>query len=347
MSEVKIKLNPPYTAVFEEGALLGVGERARAVIRAEKILIVTDSNVSALYLDRAESSLKAAGFETYGYIFKAGEKSKTAETYLSIINRLGELGFKRTDAVVALGGGVVGDMAGFAAATYMRGIDLIQAPTTLLAMIDSSIGGKTGVNLQYGKNLLGAFKQPKAVVADLSSLKTLPDREWKNGIGEGIKYACLAGGRTLEILMDGVQKNINEFVTLCAQYKADVVAADEKEGGLRRLLNLGHTVGHAIEKASGFEISHGAAVANGVAVMANAAYAHGELGKEECKAIFSLLEKYGIEYKKFNCDLCGLISIDKKAEGKSDISAVFIRGLGRCEISKMTIKEFYRYINEI
>lgn len=352
MSNVEVKLNNPYSVIIGSGVLASLGEWVRSVTKARKVLIVTDSNVSALYLDCVKMSLHSVGFEVFDFVFEAGEKSKTPATYFDIINCLGENGFKRTDAVVALGGGVVGDIAGFAAATYMRGIDVVQVPTTLLAMIDSSVGGKTGVDLPFGKNLLGAFWQPKAVIADMATLETQPEREWKTGIGEGIKYACLAGGRILEILIDGVENNLEEFVRLCVEYKASVVVADEKESGLRKLLNLGHTVGHAIEKQSNFEIPHGVAVARGVLIMANAAYASGELGGNERDIILSLLTKYGIELP---CDSGDMMkesnmseayAMDKKAEGNGDISAVVIRELGKCEVRKMTIKQFVEYISK-
>ncbi|MDE6060434.1 MAG: 3-dehydroquinate synthase [Clostridia bacterium] len=351
MTNVEVKLNNPYSVVIGMGLLSTLGERVRSVTKAKKVLVVTDSNVSALYLDGVKSSLHSAGFEVFDFVFMAGEKSKTPATYLDIINCLGSYGFKRTDAIVALGGGVVGDIAGFAAATYMRGIDYVQVPTTLLAMIDSSVGGKTGVDLPFGKNLLGAFWQPKAVIADISTLETLPEREWKTGIGEGIKYACLAGGRILEILLDDIKGNLEEFVRLCVEYKASVVVEDEKESGLRKLLNLGHTVGHAIEKQSNFEIPHGVAVARGVAIMANAAYADGELDSAERDIILSLLTKYGIELPCASSDMTEdsnmseAFAMDKKAEGDGDISAVVIRGLGKCEVRKMQIEQFKEYIN--
>ena len=352
MSNVEVKLDNPYNVLIGKGLLGTLGEQVRAVTKAIKVLVVTDSNVSELYLDSAKSSLLSAGFEAFDFVFMAGERQKTPATYLDIINCLGNNGFKRTDAVIALGGGVVGDIAGFAAATYMRGIDVIQVPTTLLAMIDSSVGGKTGVDLPFGKNLLGAFWQPKAVIADISTLKTLPEREWKTGIGEGIKYACLDGGRILEILEDGIKNSLEEFVKLCVEYKASVVVEDEKESGLRKLLNLGHTVGHAIEKQSNFKIPHGVAVASGVAIMANAAYACGELDGKARDIILSLLAKYGIELPRMNGDMSEggnmskAFAMDKKAEGKGDISAVVIRGLGKCEVRKMTIGQFEEYISK-
>ena len=346
MIEVEVKVNSPYLVKIESGALARLGDELKKVTRANKVLVVTDANVKGLYLERGVQSLTDAGYEVHSFVFTAGEQSKTADTYLNIISALGENGFKRTDAVVALGGGVVGDIAGFAAATYMRGIDVVQVPTTLLAMIDSSIGGKTGVDLPYGKNLLGAFHQPKLVLADIALLDTLPQKEWANGIGEGIKYACLAGGRIYEIMKGGLDKNnLEEFVALCAGYKADVVAKDEKEGGLRKLLNLGHTVGHAIEKQSNFEIAHGVAVAYGVAIMANAALKSGGLSTDDCDRINELLSKYGLaDTPKIDESIMSAIRVDKKAEGANGISIVTINGIGNCAVKKMTFSEFESYI---
>lgn len=346
MIKLEVKVNSPYSVLIESGALARLGEEMRKVTRANKVLVVTDTNVQGLYLEKAIRSLDGAGYETYSFAFPAGEQSKTAETYLKIISALGENGFKRTDAVVALGGGVVGDIAGFAAATYMRGIDAVQVPTTLLAMIDSSIGGKTGVDLPYGKNLLGAFHQPKLVLADIELLDSLPKTEWTNGIGEGIKYACLAGGRIYGIMRDGLKKdNLEEFVALCAGYKADVVAKDEKEGGLRKLLNLGHTVGHAIEKLSSFEIAHGVAVAYGIGIMRDSARRSGKLSGEDFLGITEMLIRYGLADATVPDEkVMSAIKVDKKAEGADQISVAVINGIGNCAVQKMTFGELERYI---
>lgn len=346
MISFQVKVNPAYSVVIGRGAFLGLGEKLKGLARGSKALIVTDSNVKKLYLDRALQAVQDAGLEAFVFTFAAGEQSKTPETYLKIIDCLGHNAFKRTDTVLALGGGVVGDVAGFAAATYMRGIDVVQLPTTLLAMIDSSVGGKTGVDLSYGKNLLGAFYQPRLVLADTELLETLPEKEWINGLGEGVKYACLAGGRIARIMSDGLNKdNIDEFVYLCASYKADVVCADEKESGLRRLLNLGHTVGHALEKRSDFKIPHGLAVANGISVMANAAFNCGELKKEDRDFIADMLKKCGVEKApEIDGSVTELMAMDKKSELDGDINAVLIRGIGRCEAVKMKLSELAEYI---
>ena len=346
MNSVCVNVSAPYHILFERGGLKRAGRYIKDVTRAKKLLVVSDTNVAPLYLAIVSSSLSGEGFEVSDFVIEAGEQSKSTKTYLSIIDALASRFFKRTDAVVALGGGVVGDIAGFAAATYMRGIDVVQIPTTLLAMTDSAIGGKTGVDLPQGKNLLGAFHQPKLVLADADVLSTLPEREWQNGLGEGAKYACLAGGRIAELMADGDIKNhTDEFIELCAGYKAKIVAADEKEGGLRALLNLGHTVGHAMEKLSDFQIPHGVAVANGVAIMARSAFMSGELCENDYKNIQTVLHNVGVtELPKIDGRIFDLIAMDKKASGASDISAVVIHGIGDCRIQKMSFEEFKAYI---
>ena len=347
MNSVCVNVNPPYEVKIQKGGLANIGKYIKEVARAKRLLVVSDTNVAPLYADTINDALKAEGFAVHNFVFAAGEQSKNADTYLQIINALATHSFKRTDAVVALGGGVVGDIAGFAAATYMRGIDVIQVPTTLLAMTDSAIGGKTGVDLQEGKNLLGAFHQPKLVLADVDVLSTLPEREWQNGLGEGAKYACLAGGRIAEIMSSGAVENCaQEYIQLCAKYKADVVANDEKESGLRVLLNLGHTVGHAIEKQSNFQISHGVAVAQGVALMAHSAYKSGEICEEDYQKINVILKAVGVtELPVVNRETLDFITMDKKSSGVNEISVVVINGLGNCKIRKMTFKEFEDYIS--
>ena len=344
MSKITVNLNPSYSVVIEKGGLEALGAYAKEVLRAEKVLIVSDAIVAPLYLKRARESLVDVGYKVFEFVIAAGEQSKNPVTYLQIINALAEFKFKRTDAVVALGGGVVGDIAGFCAATYMRGIDVIQVPTTLLAMIDSSIGGKTGVDLEQGKNLLGAFHQPKLVLADPKLLKSLPEREWFNGAGEGAKYACLAGGRIAEIFESG-ENALEEFIELCAKYKADIVAKDEKEGGLRALLNLGHTVGHAVESARNFEIPHGIAVAYGIAHMARAAYNLHELNIEDYSRILTILNRIGI-IKPMPLDslIFDFMSMDKKSADSKTISIVKIKGLGNCVAEKTTFDELKSYL---
>lgn len=348
MNSFTVKVNPEYEVICSAGSISHLGEYIKMARGVSKAMLVTDSNVAKLYLDVAEESLKDSGFEVSSFVFDAGEQSKNSDTYLRIIDALAQNGFLRCDLVVALGGGVVGDIAGFAAATYMRGIDVVQVPTTLLAMTDSAIGGKTGVDLMQGKNLLGAFHQPRLVLADINLLDTMQNTDWQNGIGEGIKYALLCGGEVLDILNCGLDKsNLQKFVHLCAAYKARIVEADEKEGDMRKLLNLGHTLGHAIEKESNFSMPHGIAVAQSIRIMAEAAYSSGELSKVEFDIIKSLLLKYNVS--NYNIKdiklLLSHVAMDKKAGKNNTIDIVKINGIANCTIKKMTLTEFANYVS--
>ena len=242
--------------------------------KARKAALVTDSNVDRLYGDAIVRQIEETGLQVERIVFPAGEKSKTLETYAELVRGFAALELTRTDFAIALGGGVVGDLTGFAAATYMRGIGFVQIPTTLLAMVDSSIGGKTGVDIPEGKNLVGAFHLPKRIFRDVKFLETLPEKEMKNGLAEMIKTAVLfdeemfhriedlAGLASLECL-----EKLEPLVERCAGWKQKIVDEDFKEGGKRKLLNLGHTFGHAIEKVSDFAIPHGEAVAIGMRIV--------------------------------------------------------------------------------
>jgi 3-dehydroquinate synthase len=336
-----------YDVINQAGALENIGEYISKARGASSVLVVTDETVQDLYLGKVCASLNKSGFKSVSFAFPAGEKSKTAKTYLQIIDALAWSHFTREDLVLALGGGVVGDIAGFAAATYMRGIDVVQAPTTLLAAIDSAIGGKTGVDLEEGKNLLGAFHQPRLVLFDSDTLKTLSDADLKNGLGEGFKYAVLEGGRILQIMLEGVcEKNTDEFVALCQGVKASIVEDDEKESGRRKLLNLGHTLGHAVEKLSGFEIPHGEAVAQGILAMSEAALAAGELSGTDYRIICSVAHKYGFEKNNVFTyeDMLKAACSDKKLSKDNRIAFVKIKGIGNCAIEKAAFSQFEAYV---
>lgn len=347
MKVLEVKTQKPYLIKIGKGILRDVGKECATLFNgAEKVLVVTDSNVAPLYLEKVKSSIESNGFTVYDYVFSAGEGSKTVHTYIGIVEWAAECGLNRDDVIVALGGGVVGDLAGFAAATYMRGIKYLQVPTTLLAAIDSSIGGKTGFDLAYGKNLVGAFHQPTGVYFDTEVLKTLPEREWKNGLGEGVKYAVLAGGAVRDMLLKGLSDNdVEEFCTLCAMYKADIVARDEKEGGLRQLLNLGHTIAHAEEKLSHYTVAHGESVAAGIKIMSKAAYNAGKLKKVEYDEIIEMLDISGLNREPlYSCDeLVKAATADKKVH-KDGINVVTIAGIGNCRIEKMSFEQFKEYV---
>ena len=248
--------------------------------------------------------------------------------------------------VVALGGGVVGDLAGFCASTFMRGIDFVQIPTTLLSAIDSSIGGKTGINLENGKNLLGCFWQPKLVYFDIATLNTLSDKEWKNGIGEGIKYAIFEGKEIFGLLQDDINVNLEKFISLCQKSKINIVQKDEYESNLRKYLNLGHTIGHAIEKLSNFKISHGIAVANGIYIMCKSALKNNQISQQDFDKIEELLLKFDllIDLNFSINEYVDCIKQDKKLTAQGDISLIKIYGIGKCKIETMTLEEFKEYI---
>lgn len=237
---------------------------------AARYIIITDSNVEPLHGGRVLETLRGMGLEVDLISFPAGESSKTMETSLGIVERLAELGADRTSAVIALGGGVVGDLAGFVASIYMRGIPCIQIPTTLLAQVDSSIGGKTGIDLPVGKNFLGTFHQPKGVFVDLAFLETLTPRDFGNGVAEIIKYGAIDDPELLDVLESEMnalrddRKILERVIAKACRIKKSIVEIDETEKGLRRILNFGHTVGHAVEAESGYSLSHGEAVAIGM-----------------------------------------------------------------------------------
>lgn len=280
MSTAKIVVNIPGEAPYDvrigDDVMSSLGAYLRktpATAQCPHVLIVTDSNVAPLYLDAAKTSLKLAGFRVSDIVVPAGEMAKSTDVLCEIWNAMARLGLTRDAAVVALGGGVVGDLAGFAASSYMRGISFVQVPTTLLAMVDSSVGGKTGVNLAAGKNLVGAFKQPAYVCACTSVLSTLPEREWACGCAEIAKSSVIDSDEFFFWLLENAaalaartDTVVAEAVSRSVVFKANVVAADKTESrGVRECLNFGHTLGHAVETLAGFgTYSHGAAVAEGM-----------------------------------------------------------------------------------
>lgn len=299
-------------------------------VKPQKILLFSDSNVFKLYGNQMIDKL--GGYTIVPYVFKAGEKRKRMKTVLKALNLMAKNEFSRSDLVLALGGGVCGDMAGFTASIYMRGIKWINVPTTLLAMIDSSVGGKTGVDLSCAKNMIGSFYQPTLVVCDNDFLNTLPKNEWKNGIGEGIKYAIL-DGEILELELGLDSENAARFVDKCVRIKKRIVEEDEKESGARMFLNLGHTYGHAVEKLSKYKIPHGIAVGAGLRWIIDVATSMEvmEEGEDDAKMV-ALLDKYEMPYIKYKKEkMIKAIWSDKKRKG-DNISLIIPSGFGNCGI---------------
>lgn len=332
MTEVEIQASKTYSVLIERGLLASAGRLIREKCGGEKLCVVCGDTVRALYGAAMGESLRAAGYDVCFFTYPPGEPSKTVATYAVLLNCLAENGLTRTDTVIALGGGVTGDLAGFAAATFLRGIRYVQIPTTLLAMIDSSVGGKTAVDLPAGKNLAGAFWQPSAVLCDPDTLDTLPDEFFADGCAEAVKYAVLAAPELLELLK-APRANAQAVIEKCVAIKRDFVQRDEFDTGERQKLNLGHTVGHAIEKLSGFSVSHGRAVATGLAVMARAAAAHGACDAGTAEAVETALARLGLptrtEYSA--AALMTAMLSDKKRRGGT-VALIVPRALGRCDI---------------
>ncbi|MDR2267295.1 MAG: 3-dehydroquinate synthase [Christensenellaceae bacterium] len=345
MKEIVVStLSKSYQVKLGESILGDIGDAIKGVISPQKIAIITDANVQCHYGQSVKQSLEKAGFSPIVHVITPGEGSKTLRVVEEILKKLAQLEFARSDAIVALGGGVVGDIAGFVASIYKRGIEFIQIPSSLLAIIDSSIGGKTGVNLDEGKNFVGAFYQPSLVYADMRTLDTLPEREVTNGLGEMIKYAILSNSNLYEMLKKGNALTLGA-IEICINYKADIVSKDERESKLRKLLNLGHTFAHAIEKLSKYNIAHGYAVAMGIALISNACYRNSILAKESCDKILDLLLQYNlpIESNYHIDDLIEAARGDKKNDGKK-ISFIGIREIGDCDIFELDPGEFRRFM---
>lgn len=265
MKKLRVNLGDnSYDIIIKENLLLNSGAEIREVSNAKKVIIVTDSNVAPLYLDIVKNSLEENNFEVYSKILPAGEQSKDLSMLSSLYNAFLEANISRSDLIIALGGGVVGDITGFASATYLRGVPYVQVATTLLAQVDSSVGGKTAADLPQGKNLVGAFYQPKKVLIDPNVLNTLDEHFYKDGMGEVIKYGCIWDKEFFEQIFNN-DLSREEMIYKCCKIKAEIVERDEKDTSVRMLLNFGHTLGHAIETYYKYEkYSHGEAVAMGM-----------------------------------------------------------------------------------
>ena len=338
MRIVHVSTGKPYDIFIEKGVLNSVGETAKRLSSAKKVTVISDTNVAPLYLEGVEKSLRNSGFEAFSHIFKAGESSKTLDTISKIYTDLANFGMTRKDIIVALGGGVCGDMAGFAAATYLRGIDFIQVPTSLLAQVDSSVGGK---------NLVGAFHQPIAVLIDPDALATLPDEFIRDGMGEVIKYGCIKDSAFFESLeAENALNRIEDVIETCVSIKRDVVSRDEREAGERMLLNFGHTLGHSIEKLHGFSgITHGMAVAVGMVMIAKAGEKQGCTEPGTADRIAALCEKYGLpttESLSF-AEIADSARSDKKTAG-GEINLVLLTKIGESFTKKVGLDRLEDFI---
>lgn len=341
MQTIHVRTVPEYDVTIGPGLLKECGRRLRKAVLLCHIAVVADSSVAPLYLETVKASLSQAGYQVSAYVFPAGEGSKNFDTLSHILEFLAEERLTRTDCVAALGGGVTGDMAGLAAALYLRGVRYVQLPTTLLAAVDSSVGGKTAIDLKAGKNLAGAFMQPAAVLCDTSCLKTLPPDVFADGAAEAIKTGVLCDESLFALFEDGALAAApEEVIARCVAFKAGVVERDEKEQGERKLLNLGHTVGHAIEKCSDFTIPHGHAVAAGLAVIARAAEKLGWTDGPVAGRIAACLEKNRLPVRTgFEARTLALAALSDKKRAGNSITIVVPKAIGRCELKKIPVTE--------
>jgi len=348
MRSVEVSASKNYFVWIDggEGALLHhAGGRIAAVCGGGTAALVTDDIVNGLYGDTVEQSLKAAGYATARFVFPHGEQSKNMATYTSLLCALTEANLTRSDVVVALGGGVVGDLAGFAAATYLRGIKFTQIPTTLLAMVDSSVGGKTAVDLSAGKNQVGAFYQPDLVLCDAGALQTLPPEVFRDGCAEMIKHGVILSAELFELLKKPILSQMEDIIARNVTIKRDIVVADEKDTGIRQILNFGHTIGHGIEKHSGYGVTHGKAVAIGMAIASRGAARMGLCG-EDCHAeIADAVKRYQLptETDIPPESLIEAAFFDKKRSGQR-ITLILPERIGKCVAKSFTMDELADFI---
>lgn len=328
MNTVTVSASKNYDILIGPGILKELGPRVRSLGKAQKVCLVSETSVFPIWGEAALSSLKDAGFDVCSYVFPAGEESKNGENLLKLLNFLAENSLTRSDILVALGGGVTGDLAGFAASCFLRGIRFVQVPTTLLAAVDSSVGGKTAVDLPAGKNLAGAFWQPSLVICDTDTLDTLPVDIFRDGCAEVIKYGILYDPKLFAHLEEkGLAFDREAVITRCVELKRDVVMEDEFDTGARMKLNLGHTIGHGVEARSNFTLSHGKSVAIGMAIVCRASRC------PDTPRILAILQKFGLPVTTDESvqDIYNYTLSDKKRSGDT-VRLIIPRRIGDCAI---------------
>lgn len=346
MNTVKVNASKDYNIYIGDDILDNVGDCIKNELGVCSAAVITDDNVNRLYADRVITSLEKSGFRCVKFVFTHGEESKNTDTYVQILNFLAENHITRTDMLISLGGGIPGDMGGFAAATFLRGIKFVQIPTTLLSAVDSSVGGKTAVNLPSGKNLTGAFYQPDMVICDYSTLDTLSPEIFADGCAEVIKYGAIMDKEFFDFLKNNdIKENIEYIITRCVEMKRDIVNEDEKETGIRAILNFGHTIGHAIEINSNFEISHGSAVAIGMIIASKGAYKMGYCDTDISEEIKEILIKNNLPVScSFSAEeLCRVSLSDKKRSGDT-IKLIIPENTGKCVGKKIPTEQILGFI---
>ncbi|MBQ8365226.1 MAG: 3-dehydroquinate synthase [Bacteroidaceae bacterium] len=342
---IHVTASRSYDIYIGDNILPQIGEFIAPLVGKCRVALLTDSNVDALYGNRIMGYLQAAGYDVCKYVIPAGEASKCADNLLSFLSFMATEQLTRSDAVIAFGGGVVGDLGGLSASLYLRGVKYIQVPTTLLAAVDSSVGGKTAIDIPAGKNLVGSFYQPSLVCCDTTLMDTLPVNIYRDGCAEVIKYGVILD-KELYTTLHNVPFERGRVVARCVEIKRDVVEQDEYDNGLRGLLNFGHTFGHAIEKLSNFAVSHGEAVAKGMVIAAKIAPLCGLCDITE--ELSQLLLKYGFD---ISCnysadDMYASILSDKKRRG-GNISIVLPREAGQCILHTIAVEELKELLNKV
>lgn len=353
MKKLRVDIpNNSYEIKIENGLRKSFGKEIRKIYRGKKLFIISDKNVYKLYGAELEKIIKGEEMEPLFTVVSPGEKSKSIDTLVYVYNDLLNKEINRGHMIVALGGGVIGDLTGFVASTLLRGIDFIQIPTSLLAQIDSSVGGKVAVNLDIGKNLVGNFYHPKKVLIDPEMLKTLDKRYLRDGTAEVIKYGCIKSTELFELLEnikdeEEYLKNIEEIIYICCDIKRQVVEEDEKDTGIRMILNFGHTIGHAIEQFFNYEkYTHGEAVAMGMYSITKKSEEKGETKKGTADRIKNLLEKFKLEYELPKMDLIAIekaVRVDKKTN-QNDINIILIEEIGKSFIKKIKKEDIVQYL---
>lgn len=340
MNTVTVSASKTYDILIGSGLLTQLGERVKALGKAQKVCVVSETAVFPLYGKAVAESLENAGFSVVSFVFPAGEESKNGSVFLELLNYLAENRLTRSDIIVALGGGVTGDLAGFAAASYLRGIRFVQVPTTLLAAVDSSVGGKTAIDLPAGKNLAGAFCQPSLVLCDTDTLNTLPADIFRDGCAEVIKYGILYDPVLFSHLEDkGLDFDREAVITRCVELKRDVVMEDEFDTGARMKLNLGHTIGHGVEAKSNFTLSHGKSVAIGMAIVARASNC------PDTARILSILRQFGLPTTTDDSaeDIFTYALSDKKRSGDL-VKLILPNAIGDCSIVPTPVEQLKSFI---
>ncbi len=348
METVKVSASKEYTVHIGTGILESIGEKVKELKRLCRVVIISDDTVYSLYGEKVKKSLVDSGYSVCEYVFPHGEDAKSLENFGKIMEFCAENSITRTDLLVALGGGVTGDLTGFVASAYLRGVDFIQIPTTVLSMVDSSVGGKTAINLNAGKNLCGAFYQPIAVFADCHTLETLPEETFNEGCAEIIKYGMILDGEFLAFLSNNsIKENIEYVIKRCVEIKRDVVNRDEFEKGERKLLNFGHTIGHAIEKCSNLTISHGNAVAIGMVIATKGAYEIGMSDEDYSGVLIPILEKNNLPIScEFSAEDLYKASLSDKKRSLDTMSLIVPEEYGLCKIMKLPVEDLQNFIEK-